>query len=289
MKLIRHIKTHLLDTLLLPYRLKHLEQHLIRMTWEAVRQDPRHQGGLSLMPHGAKIFSQSDEDGIIREIFKRIGVTNRVFVEFGAGDGYENNTHALLYDGWCGLWLEGSERCVENIRRHMQPLIRDGRLQIQQAFLTRENIDGLIAAHRKETEIDLLSVDIDGNDIHVFSSIQSVRARVVVMEYNAKFPPPIRYCMEYRGTHCWDGGDQFGASLQYLEEAMGRLGYFLVGCNLTGVNAFFVRKDLAGDRFQGPFTAERHYEPARYYARHMLSGHESSSRTLAEASGMVHR
>jgi hypothetical protein len=42
------------------------------------------------------------------------------------------------------------------------------------------------------------------------------------------------------------------------------MGYALVGCNFTGVNAFFVREDLCGDRFAQPFTAENHYEPTRY-------------------------
>jgi hypothetical protein len=43
-------------------------------------------------------------------------------------------------------------------------------------------------------------------------------------------------------------------------------GYSLVGCGLTGVNAFFVRDDCVGARFLAPFTAEQHYEPPRYGA-----------------------
>lgn len=54
--------------------------------------------------HGAKIFSQSDEDGIIRHILNKIGACSaltRTFIEFGCGNGLENNTHALL-QGYSG-------------------------------------------------------------------------------------------------------------------------------------------------------------------------------------------
>jgi hypothetical protein len=46
---------------------------------------------------------------------------------------------------------------------------------------------------------------------------------------------------------------------------MSERGYALVGCNLAGVNAFFVRADLAWDRFAAPFDAENHFEPPRFY------------------------
>ena len=42
------------------------------------------------------MFSQGDEDGIIHEIFNRIGTANRRFLEIGAGDGLENNTAVYL-------------------------------------------------------------------------------------------------------------------------------------------------------------------------------------------------
>ena len=63
-----------------------------------------------------------------------------------------------------------------------------------------------------------------------------------------------------RGTYT----QEFGASLKAFEVLGSRLGYSLVGCDITGINAFFVRNDLVKDLFAGPFTAENHYEPPRY-------------------------
>ncbi|MFC2140648.1 hypothetical protein ACFLQ1_02885, partial [Candidatus Auribacterota bacterium] len=57
----------------------------------------------------------------------------------------------------------------------------------------------------------------------------------------------------------------YNASLKSLELLGNENGYNLVGCNFTGTNAFFIRKDLVGNLFLEPFAAETHYEPARYY------------------------
>src|SRR5262245_45118968 len=64
--------------------------------------DPR-----CLTRKGYKAYSQFDEDGLLDEIFRRIGVTNKFFVEFGVGDGLENNTVYRMAAGWSGVWIEG--------------------------------------------------------------------------------------------------------------------------------------------------------------------------------------
>jgi len=109
--------------------------------------------------------------------------------------------------------------------------------------------------------MDLLSIDIDGNDIHVLDAIDVIRPRVVVIEYNGKFPPPMNVVQRYNPEHRWKGTDYGGSSLLAITKIAGRKGYSLVGCGIAGVNAFFVRDDLLGDKFQAPFTPENHYQP----------------------------
>ena len=84
--------------------------------------------------------------------------------------------------------------------------------------------------------------------------------------------------MDYIENHIWSEDDCMGASLKYLE--MNLPEYSLVGCNLTGSNAFFVKKELVKDHFLPPFTAENHYQPARYYLSEYKSGHKPSFDTL---------
>lgn len=253
---------------------------------ERIRQSDRYRDPKHLMPFGSKIYSQSDEDGIIREIFNRIGTTNKLFVEFGIGNGLENNTLALLFEDWEGLWIEASARQANKIEKHFAPVIERGQLKVARSLVTKHNIDELIASHLDASEIDLLSVDIDGNDYHIFLAITSISPRVVVMEYNAKFTPPVLYCMDYDETYIWAKDDCFGASLKFLEVNLERLGYRLVGCNISGVNAFFVRQDLVGDRFLAPFTAENHFEPARYYFSGHFAGHPAAYKTLVKSLAM---
>jgi hypothetical protein len=116
-------------------------------------------------------------------------------------------------------------------------------------------------------DIDLLSIDIDGNDYWVWQSITVVEPRVVVIEYNARYPPGLSWIMPYNPRNqFWDDG-YFGASLSALEELGRQKGYVLVGCDFTGTNAFFVRQGLANGKFCAPFVAENHYEPPRYFLR----------------------
>ncbi|MEN8254800.1 MAG: hypothetical protein ABFR33_04950, partial [Verrucomicrobiota bacterium] len=94
------------------------------------------------------------------------------------------------------------------------------------------------------------------------------------------FAPPVRYCMGYDPEHMWDYTDHGGVSLKFIEEKAAAKGYSLVGCSLSGANAFFVRKDLTEGRFESPFTAEKHYEPLRGHFAKIKSGHPSSFQTL---------
>lgn len=251
-------------------------QEISRIQSSSQYQDPK-----CLIPYGGKTYSQSDEDGIIREIFNRVGTTNKTFVEFGIGNGLENNSLALLFDDWQGLWIDASTRSIKAIRKHFHKVIENGQLKVVESFITKENINELIAANISSENIDLLSVDIDGNDYHILDAITCVRPRAIVVEYNARFIPPLLYCMDYDEAHTWEKDDCYGASLKFFEVNLREKGYCLVGCNLSGVNAFFVREDLVADKFLAPFTAEQHYEPARYYLSGYFAGHPASYKTLA--------
>jgi len=231
----------------------------------ALLESARNSDGRRLLQHGYRVYSQGDEDGIIREIFRRIGEGARNFVEIGAGAGLENNTLFLLIQGWRGVWIEGSPRRVAEAQKNLASAIAGGRLRVEPHFVTAPNVNATLQ-RLAPAELDLLSIDLDGNDYHVLRSIEPLRPRVIVAEYNAKFPPGVAWVMEYNEAHRWDGSDYFGASLQALETLLVSRGYALVGCSLLGTNAFFVRHDLVSDPpFCSPFTAENHYEPPRYF------------------------
>lgn len=235
--------------------------------------NPRYADPKKLNRYEQKVYSQTGEDGILEEIFRRIGTTNKVFVEFGVGDGLENNTTYLMLKSWRGFWIEGNAGAIDGIRRTFAEQIRSGVLAVQQAFITAENIETLFRSAGVPEELDLLSVDIDGNDYWVWKAITTYRPRVVVIEYNATFPPPTRWIKSYQPDYWWDGTTNFSASLTSLEELGYQKGYRLVGCTFNGVNAFFVREECLEEHFLSPFTAEHHYEPSRYFLQQQ-KGHK---------------
>ena len=232
-------------------------------SWRAAIQKPPYDDPRRLTRFGYKVFSQSDEDGIIAEIFRRIGIDNQVFFEFGVGDGVANNTLNLLLAGWSGYWIDGSAEYVAKIEHSFRDYIQRGQLKVANHLITKESINPQIRQFGMPPAIDLMSIDIDGNDYWIWQAIEVVSARVVVIEYNATLRPPHSLAMQYKDDNEWNGTNYFGASLTALEKLAREKGYSLVACNYTGVNAFFVRNDLLGDHFLAPFTAETHYEPPR--------------------------
>ncbi|MBT9584577.1 hypothetical protein IV102_14630 [bacterium] len=242
----------------------YLQKHL--------HENPKYQqpGKLNRFEH--QVFSQNGEDGMLEEIFRRIGCQQRYFVEFGVGNGTENNTAALLFQSWRGLWLEANANSARAIRKNFSRPLASSQLIFREAFLTRENICSQLERAGVPHEFDLLSIDVDGNDFHFWEALQEYRPRVVVIEYNAIFSPSISWTLPYDPTTVWDRSSWTGSSLQALFELGTRLGYELVGCNFSGVNAFFVRRDLVGDRFLVGPDCELHYEPPRYFL-HTRWGH----------------
>lgn len=211
------------------------------------------------------VYSQSGEDGIIEEIFNRIGSTNNFFVEFGVSNGLENCTASLLVSGWKGVWIEGSKSFYNQILKKFEIYISSNFLKVKNAFITAENIESLFNEMNVPKEFDLLSIDIDGNDFWVWKNIKKYSPRVVVIECNPFYGPSIPWVMKYNKDHIWDRSTYFGASVKALELLGKEKGYTLVGCSIMGNDTFFVRNDLVKDKFYAPFTSENHYEPFKIH------------------------
>jgi hypothetical protein len=160
-------------------------------------KEPRYADPRRLEHYAFKVFSENGEDGTIQEIFRRIGNVNKRFVEFGVSAGNQNNTHLLLYLGWSGLWIEANDDCVKAIHRILGSAIQSEALTVRHTFVTAENINDVIGSAGLSGEIDLLSVDIDTNDWHVAKAIRTIIPRVIVIEFNGSFPPPIEWIMPY--------------------------------------------------------------------------------------------
>lgn len=232
---------------------------------------PKYQDDKKLNKYEYQVFSQNGEDGIIQEIFKRIGTTNKFFFEFGVANGEECNTLLLLHQGWKGAWMDGAQENFDFITRTFGFFIHK-QLEVMKSFVTAENIEESFASMNVPTDLDLLSIDVDGNDYWIWKAITKYHPRVVVIEYNPLFPPPLEFIVKYDAERIFPITSYHGASLKSLELLGKQKGYSLVACNFLAANAFFVRDDLVQEKFFKPFTAENHYEPPRDFLN-VRNGH----------------
>ncbi|WP_131542584.1 hypothetical protein [Paraburkholderia hospita] len=221
----------------------------------------------SPMLKGWNSYAQCDEDGIIRECLQRIAriaEPSKTFIEIGCGNGLENNSHQLLLDGYRGCWVDGDSNNIQHIESSIGQ-VDPKRLTVLREFITRDNIKHLIAHFRDvlDTEqVDFFSLDTDGNDlVLVKDALEVISPKLVCVEYNGKFPPPTRLAIDYNPDHHWANDDYYGATLQSWVDALP--GYTLISCNLSGVNAFFVRDDLMQEFKSYPI--ESVFQPARYW------------------------
>lgn len=199
---------------------------------------------------GFRVFSQFDEDGVVLYLLGAGGMETRRFVDLGAGDGvYASNCANLALNlGFDGLFVEGDATKAARARRFYErhPDTRERPPAVVQAFLTRENIDDLVRNVGFEGEIDLLSIDVDGNDYWLWQALECVSARFVVVEAHTELGLE-DYVMPYDAGFDWrlaPSGTKLGASPAAFERLAGELGYRLVGSNVYGFNLFFARNDV---------------------------------------------
>ena len=216
-----------------------------------------------------RVFSQWGEDGIIQHLVHRVPIDRPLFVEFGVENYTESNTRFLLVNNqWSGLVIDGGAENIEYIRR--DPIYWACNLKAEHSFITRENIDALLARNGIAGDIGLLSVDIDGNDYWVWQAIDSISPRIVVCEYNSHFGAEARVTTPYDPGFVRDAAHfskiYYGASIAALASLGHEKGYSLVAANLAGNNVFFVRNDVLGSLpVLAPATAYRRAQFREYH------------------------
>jgi len=213
-----------------------------------------------------KVFSQWGDDGLIQKLIDTIEIENKTFIEFGVQDFYESNCRFLMTkDNWAGFVIDGS---ASNIRRlKASHFYWRHALEAIAAFLSRANINEILARSKFDHDLGLLSIDIDGVDYFVLEAIDYYKPRILIVEFNAIFGPERKITVPYDERFCRTDKHHsnlyFGASLSALTHLANKKGYELVGINSACVNAFFVRKDLVNEKLQ-VLTPEQAYTPSAF-------------------------
>ena len=232
---------------------------------------------------GFKVFSQCDEDGIIERCLDLISEKtplSKTCIELGCGNGLENNTHYLILRGYRGAWVDGSEQKIGCIEAALGGT-KFPRLWVRREFLVR--IGPIVLAETAEFLETRTSTSSLGHRRQRPSLRQRVHrdgeAEARVRGVQREVPPAMSLRMDYDERYVWKADDYFGASLGAYMNVLHP--YRLVTCNISGVNAFFVREDLAGAFAK--YEPDQLYQPARYWAINLLAGHAPSLKWLAQA------
>lgn len=198
-----------------------------------------------------KVYSQWGEDGIIQWLINRIPIKNKTFIEFGVEDYKEANTRLLLEENnWSGMVIDGSYQNIESIKK--DEIYWKHNLNAKCAFITRENINDLLLESGFDEDLGLLSIDLDGNDYWILKTINVVKPRILICEFNAIFGESravtVKYKEDYERTKAHYSNLYYGASLKAIitaaEEKEEIGGYTFIGTNSNACNAFFIRNDL---------------------------------------------
>ena len=224
-----------------------------------------------------KAATWADIPTLIHESNSYPGITNKLFVEIGVGDGLENNTHNLILNDWNGIWIDSNKKQINKL----QNLINENnKLIISSSKITKKNINNEIKeslyklidkTNIQKENIDFFSIDIDSLDIFCVSNLEIVQPRLICIEYNAKFPPPVKWKIEYEKDHKWKGDDYFGASLSTYNDFFEKNGYKLICCNAhTGANAYFIKKEFINLFQDVPDEIDDLYMKPRYLLNNYL-------------------
>jgi hypothetical protein len=209
----------------------------------------------------SNVTSRHGEDGIIAEIFNRIGTQNKWCVEFGALNGtHDSNTWTLITnEGWSGVLIEADKTYFEKLVEVYKDIPRAHCINEFVSFEGENRLDSLFARTPLPKNFDLLSVDIDGNDYHVWESLGDYKPRVVVIEFNPTIPNDICFVQPR------DMNVQQGSSLLALMLLAKEKGYELV--EVVGTNAFFVEASLLPQLGLTETSLDALHPETEYYTR----------------------
>lgn len=209
----------------------------------------------SLKDVGFRLYSQFEEDGMLLYIFSVIGSSNKRVIELCAGSGETcMASNLILNHGWEALLVDGDQ---ENVDRGIQFFSKHKDTSLhppifKQAWLTTDNINQLIEENGFGGEVDLLSLDIDGNDYHIMEAITAVKPRVIICETQNVIPCQMALTIPYKAEfNRLDEPNQdfFGVSLLGMSKLLKGRGYRLIGGSHHGFNAIFIHEGVGEDFF----------------------------------------
>ncbi len=218
-----------------------------------------------LCDSGFRVYSEFEEDGMILYVLALIGFKSKKVVEICCGTGREcMASNLILNHGFDGYLFDGDPRNIESARGFFQSK-KDCLLctpVLKHAWITIDNVNDLLIAAGCEGEVDVFSLDMDGNDYWIWQAIKVIKPRLLVCETHNIIPSDQSLTIEYRPDfNCFSKAgheDYRSVSLLAMVKLCREKGYRLIGAHRHGFNAFFLREDEGREFFPEVSVEEVH-------------------------------
>lgn len=198
-----------------------------------------------------KKYSQSGEEAYLDFILKNIPSRNKHIVELGAWDGYHlSNTRYFIEQGYSALLIDGDNHSNE---------------EVVQVFIDKENIISTLVDHETPVYFDLLSIDLDGNDIYILEQILSLFVpSVIIAEFNPIHLPHESKTITYNPDHVWGNDDYYGFSFLAGKRLADKSGYTIIHQN-DNLNIYMVENKLLAKSIGVPLCELGNHTPVVTY------------------------
>ena len=196
--------------------------------------------------HPLNIFTKNNEDGILLSIIKEVSCDNKIFMDIGSNDCINSNCANLAFHHkWNGYFIDGNKQVLNRGKYIYEKHFPDARnlFEFTHAIVSVENINKIIAQQVGSKKVDLLCIDLDGNDYFIWDAINVIDPKIVVVEVqvekgNSEYIPENNCEFEL-----YESNVPKGASPLSMVKLAHKKGYELVSVNKGAFNLFFVKKE----------------------------------------------
>ena len=211
-----------------------------------------------------KKYSQCGEEGYLDFILQNIPNPDKFLVDLGAGDGYSlSNSRYFIEKGYKAILIDGDSHNNEEVNEH---------------FITMENIIELLQYHLCPLNFDLLCIDLDGNDLYILDEVvHYYKPKVVIAEFNPIWGASVSKVIPYNPKHTWNNDDYYGFSFSAGIQWAYKNGYTCIFQN-DNLNMYFMRNDVLMESLgiNQHIHIFDHVNPVHYSC---MQGHKPSGRT----------
>jgi hypothetical protein len=207
--------------------------------------------------------SLDGEAGILEHVLSRLPDVNRWVIEFGACDGlqFSNSAYLITDAGYSAILIEPDENQFAMLAENMRPYPKVSCLKAFVGIEGDQRLDAYLVQTAAPDNPDLMIIDIDNNDYHIFKAIEFYLPKVLMIEINSTLLPDQEKIADFNAPFVFG---KHGSSILSMTKLAEDKGFRLI-CNVS-CNAIYVQEKYYGLFFSQPLT------PADFYTYEGIYG-----------------